>query len=249
MRHQDRQWQFSAYSPRGSFPPGCKWLMIINAAVFVPYYLAAGTSFEGFFRLFALVPEAVVEHFAIWQLVTFLFLHGGVWHLIFNMVGLWAFGPSLEWDWGTKRFLKFYFTCGVGSGLCIVLLGLFGSGYGVRTIGASGAILGLITAFALLYPNVEVLFMFMVNIKVKYLAMMYGAISLLGAIKESGDGTSHIGHLGGMIFGFLWVKSRAGLFDLSQIRNQYNAFRIRRAKKKFQVYMRKHGNDPGDWVN
>ena len=105
----------------GYFTTGVKWLLIVNTAVFILTGLLS-PQFTGDIMLLALAPVAVVKHFAIWQLATYLFLHGGVWHLVFNMLTLWMFGTPLERDWGTRRFLKYYFICGIGAGLCDVLL-------------------------------------------------------------------------------------------------------------------------------
>jgi rhomboid family protein len=126
----------------------------------------------------------------------------------------------------------------------------FGSWY-TRTIGASGAIYGLLLAFGVLYPNQTVLMNFLFPIRAKYLVMIYGAIALVSALGEN-SGVSNIAHLGGMLFGYAYLKVRfrtAG-FDLRRLRDAYNTWRLQRAKRKFQVYMKKHGNRDRDrWVN
>ncbi len=247
MRY-DRRWQFGSFSPAGSTPRGVKWLLIANIAAFVVYYLASGTRFAEPFALMALAPVAVVRHFAVWQLVTYLFLHGDLWHLIFNMIGLWMFGPMLESDWGTRRFLKFYFFCGIGAGICDVLLSSAIGNWHTRTIGASGAIFGLLLAFGLLYPNMPVLFMMFVPMRARTMAIIYGGIAFLGALKVN-TGVSDIAHLGGMLFGYLFIKARLSRFDGAWFRREYEAWKLRRAKKRFQVYMRKHRSDRDTWVN
>src|ERR1035437_10077070 len=136
----------------GYFTTGVKWLLIVNTAVFILMGLLS-PQFTGDFMLLALAPVAVVKHFAIWQLATYLFLHGGVWHLVFNMLTLWMFGTPLERDWGTRRFLKYYFICGIGAGLCDVLLNAVIGNWHTSTIGASGAIYGLLLAFGVCYPE------------------------------------------------------------------------------------------------
>ena len=120
----------------GFLPNGVKWLLIANTAVFVLTSLL-GPGFDPYVRLVQLAPAAVVKHFAIWQLFTYLFLHGGVWHLIFNMLTLWMFGTPLERDWGTRPFLKYYFICGVGAGVCDVALNAIMGRWDTATIGAS----------------------------------------------------------------------------------------------------------------
>jgi membrane associated rhomboid family serine protease len=231
----------------GYFPTGVKWLLISNTAVFLVMYLAPGL-FP--FRLLALVPNTVVFHYTIWQLVTYLFLHGGFGHLIFNMLSLWMFGSTLERDWGTRRFLKYYFVCGIGAGICDVAANALVGNWTTSTIGASGAIYGLLLAFGVMYPNQTVLMNFLFPIRAKYLVMIYGAIALLSALGEN-SGVSNIAHLGGMIFGYLYLKARfsTSLVDFGELRRAYNTWRLQRAKRKFQVYMRRHGNDRDRWVN
>ena len=232
----------------GYFPPGVKWLLIVNVGMFLLMYLG-GSRFAADFRVLALAPAAVVGSFAIWQLVTYLFLHGSIGHLLFNMLSLWMFGSPLEGAWGTRRFLKYYFICGIGAGICDVAANAaFGTWY-TRTIGASGAIYGLLLAFGVIYPNQTVLMNFLFPIRAKYLVMIYGAIALLSAMGEN-NGVSNIAHLGGMLFGYIYLKVRFPTvgFDLGRIRTSYNTWRLQRAKRKFQVYMKKQ-DDRDRWVN
>jgi membrane associated rhomboid family serine protease len=230
------------------FPVGVKWLLIVNTAVFILTGLL-GSSFEADISLLALAPVAVVYHFAIWQLVTYLFLHGGPWHLIFNMLTLWMFGSPLERDWGTRRFLKYYFICGIGAGLCDVLLNAALGHWNTRTIGASGAIYGLLLAFGVCYPEQTVLMNFLFPIKAKYMVMIYAAIELW-SVRGINSGVSNIAHLGGMAVGYVYLKSSLPNLKLKlpDWRGAYRQWRLQRAKKKFQVYMKKHGG-PGGFVN
>ena len=198
--------------------------------------------------MLALAPVAVVFHVAFWQLATYLFLHGGVWHLLFNMLTLWMFGASLERDWGTRKFLKYYFLCGIGAGRCDVALHAAMGDWGTRTIGASGAIFGLLLAFGVLYPDQLVLMNFLFPIKAKYMVMIYAAIELWMSTGVN-TGVSNIAHLGGMVVGFVYLKSRLPRMrlNLPDWRGAYRQWKLRRAKRKFQVYMKKH--DRGPWVN
>jgi membrane associated rhomboid family serine protease len=230
----------------GYFPAGVKWLLIVNTAVFILTGLL-GSSFADDISLLALAPVAVVFHLAIWQLVTYLFLHGGVWHLVFNMLTLWMFGSPLERDWGTRRFLKYYFICGIGAGLCDVLLNAVLGHWNTRTIGASGAIYGLLLAFGVCYPDQTVLMNFLFPIKAKYMVMIYAAIELWMSIGVN-SGVSNIAHLGGMAVGYVYLKSSLPNLKLPDWRGAYRQWRLQRAKKKFQVYMKKHGG-PGGFVN
>jgi membrane associated rhomboid family serine protease len=225
-----------------------KWLLIVNTAVFLFTTLFA-RQFGDDFRLLALTPVAVVKHFAIWQLATYLFLHGGITHLLFNMLALWMFGTPLESDWGTRPFLKYYFICGIGAGVCDVAMNAIMGNWLTSTIGASGAIYGLLLAFGVCYPEQTVLMGFLFPIKAKYMVMIYAAIELYLSVGVN-NGVSNIAHLGGMVVGFLYLKSRLPKLKLRlpDWRGAYRQWKLQRAKKKFQVYMRKHG-DRGPWVN
>lgn len=234
----------------GYFPTGVKWLLISNAAVFLLMWLG-GARFQSDFRILSLVPQTVVHNYTLWQLFTYLFLHGDIWHLIFNMLSLWMFGSTLERDWGTREFLKYYFICGVGAGICDVVVNV-AMGNATRTIGASGAIYGLLLAFGVMYPNQTVLMNFMFPIRAKYLVMIYGAVALLTMRENSG--ISNVAHLGGMLFGLVYLRSRIrlglGLAGLDDLRGRYRTWKLQRAKRKFQVYMKKHGGGDRDrWVN
>ncbi|HTQ54288.1 MAG TPA: rhomboid family intramembrane serine protease [Bryobacteraceae bacterium] len=247
MRYSTR-YRLNSFFSAGNFPQGVKWLLIINTAVYVLSYLARQTSFGDIFNLFALVPRAVVFHLAVWQLFTYLFLHGGLMHLLFNMLTLWMFGVQLERDWGTRRFLKYYFLCGVGAGICDVTVNALLGNWNTSTIGASGAIYGVLLAFGMLYPETSILFLFLFPIQAKYFVMIYGAIALLGAMNVN-SGVSNVAHLGGMLFGLLYLKTRLPRLDSYELRRWYQNYKMQRAKKKFQVYMRKHGSGRGPWVN
>ena len=243
------KYPYSRSSFYGYFPTGVKWLLISNTAMFLLVYLG-GARFGADFLLLALAPRAVVYHFAFWQLFTYLFLHGGISHLLFNMLSLWMFGSMLEQDWGTRRFLKYYFLCGVGAGLCDVVVNAALGNWGTRTIGASGAIYGLLLAFGVLYPNQTVLMNFLFPIKAKYLVMIYGAIALLSAFGTN-SGVSNIAHLGGMLFGYMYLKVRWPRFSfgMAQMNQAYKQWKLQRAKRKFQVYMRKQRRGGGPRVN
>jgi membrane associated rhomboid family serine protease len=245
MRYDTRYRSFNSYS--GYFPPGVKWLLISNVALFLLMYIG-GSSVAQHLLMLSLVPAMVLKYFAVWQLATYMFLHGGIDHILFNMLALWMFGATLEQEWGTRRFLKYYFICGIGAGICDVTLnGLMGN-WGTHTIGASGAIFGLLLAFGVLYPNQTVLFSFIFPMKAKYMVMIVGAIAFLGALHVN-TGVSDIAHLGGMAFGYAYLKMRFIRIDLGYFSREYNAWKLRRAKKRFQVYMRKHRSDRDTYIN
>jgi membrane associated rhomboid family serine protease len=228
----------------GYFPAGVKWLLIANTAIFLLTSMAP-QSLEPHIRVFALVPYTVVHQLTLWQLVTYLFLHGGVLHLLFNMLTLWMFGVQLEVQWGTRRFLKYYFACGIGAGLFDVALHAALGDWNTRTIGASGAIMGLLLAFGVMYPNQTVLMNFLFPIKAKYMVMIYAAIELYMSFGPN-NGVSSIAHLGGMAVGYVYLKGPVPRFSLPDFGGRYRQWKLQRAKKKFQVYLRKHGRGP--WV-
>src|SRR6185437_1107479 len=155
----------------GYFPPGVKWLIIVNVAVYVLIGLF-GRPIQNDLLILHLIPVTVVHNFTLYQLVTYLFLHASISHLVFNMLALWMFGLPLEQTWGTRRFLKFYFLCGIGAGICDVAFHAELGQWGTNTIGASQATFDLQMAFA------------------------------------GNDGISNIAHLGGMAFGYVYLKGR-----------------------------------------
>jgi len=253
-----------SYSPgfptRGLFPTGVRWLLIINTALFLIYFFAVRSGLGDVFAPFGLVPGVVLNRFAIWQLFTYMFLHSpfGFEHILFNMLTLWMFGKDLELTWGTQKFLKYYLLCGVGAGVCVIIGNyIFGTPY-TRTIGASGACYGLLIAFGMMFPDVAVLFRFIFPMKAKYMVAIIGAIAFLSSFNAN-SGVSNVAHLGGMLVGYIYLKSQANRRPsyvtrrskpgvIANLRDQYSNWKLQRAKRKFQVYLKKHGgNDP--WVN
>jgi len=242
-----------------SFPPftkAVKWLIIINAAVYLLLELlkAAVPNLGGALRLsLALIPAYVMRGW-IFQLVTYSFVHAGVLHILFNMLGLWMFGAQLESDWGRKRFLEFYFFCVIGAALTTIAISYTGVG-GVSpetpTVGASGGVLGILMAFGVLYGDREImLFPIPFSIRAKYFVAGVAFITLVEAISASGAGrgsnVAYFAHLGGLLFGFVYVKllpKRGLAFGASEryfsVRNSYYRWKRRRAARKFEVFMRK----------
>jgi membrane associated rhomboid family serine protease len=238
----------------GLVPKGVKWLLLTNIALFVLYFFAARSEFAALFQPFKLLPRAVVELFAVWQLFTYMFLHdpNGLTHILFNMLTLYMFGVDLERTWGTKRFLQYYFVCGTGAGVCVVIANYLFGNPDIPTIGASGAIYGLLLAFGVLFPDTTVLFSFLFPIKAKYFVMIMGGIAFLLTFGATGSGVSHVAHLGGMIFGYGYIKSGVRLFRVDlfgPVRRGYQQWKLQRAKKKFQVYLRKQQSGRDRWVH
>lgn len=237
------------------FPPGVKWLLISNVAVYLVNYFAEVFFRADPFRLLGLVPFLVTGYGMVWQLFTYMFLHGGLGHILFNMLVLWMFGLDLERDWGTRKFLKYYFLCGIAAGVCVILVAFLRPADMIaRTIGSSGAIYGLLLAFGVMYADRIILMMFLFPMKAKYAVMIFGAIAFLGSW-QAGSGTSHIAHLGGMVFGYIYLKTRLmrrrrTTTPAVSLHERYKQWKLQRARRKFQVYLRKHG--PGDrdrWMN
>ncbi|HEV2523442.1 MAG TPA: rhomboid family intramembrane serine protease [Candidatus Acidoferrales bacterium] len=228
------------------------FLQTILKLVFPPSYTVL------FNHLFGLVPWYVTRRFFIWQLATYLFLHAGIWHLLFNMLFLYFFGMDLERAWGTRRFYEYYFLTGVGAGCINVLIKAAfdphgtGPSIAIPTIGASGAIYGVLIAAAIMFPDRQVwLFPFPISVPMKLLAAGSIIIELFLSLEVSGDAVSHITHLGGALVGYLYL--RRGLF-LYRMRNDYLDWKRRRARRKFEVYMRDHKDEPprgsdDRWVN
>jgi membrane associated rhomboid family serine protease len=244
-----------------SFPTGVKWLIISNVAVYIIYFFGSMMRGEPIFENLVLMPSAVI-HGAVWQLVTYLFLHSlsSFWHILFNMLTLWMFGAPIEETWGTRRFVQYYFLCGVGAGVCVVVANLLFGDPHQRVIGASGAIFGLLLAYGMLFPNQTVLFSFLFPMKAKYMVMIFGVLEFMSSF-QGGNAVSNLAHLGGMIFGFIYMKTQFG--TRSRVRlgpkevrlslaDRWKEYKLQRARKKFKIYMKKHGsggsgNDP--WVN
>ena len=220
----------------GPLTPAIKALIIANVAAFLV------TSFAPELLLyFGLRPKDVIEQYTAWQLVTYMFLHSGIGHILFNMLSLWMIGVELERMWGTTFFTKYYFVCGVGAGLTQVLLGAMPSPFGDQyyypaTVGASGAIFGLLLAYGLYFPNRPIMMYFMFPVPAKYFVMILGAIQLLLAAGGS-SGVAYTAHLGGLIVGYLYLKGgRTKINIVSEIQYRYLKWKINRMRRKFDVY-------------
>ena len=228
-------------SPFANIPPVVKNLLIINILCFIPVLI---------FDKGANGPNPIADNFGmfyfnspnfrLWEVITYMFVHGNLAHIFFNMFALFSFGPIVEYAIGSKKFLSFYFICGIGAiafqmlvqayevhaitgGITINHPGLdssylaFGQEkaiklYGIyhtSIVGASGAIFGLLIAFGMLYPNMELMIMFIpVPIKAKYIIPIYVVVELfLGVEQFAGDSVAHFAHLGGALIGFILVKA------------------------------------------
>jgi membrane associated rhomboid family serine protease len=239
--------------------PGIQTLLIANTAVLLAEYLVRLLGGRGaeytIFTWFGLVPWAFV-HGWIWQPFTYLFLHGGFWHLFWNMLFLWMFGCDLERQWGKRRFYFYYFLTGAGAGVVTVLVKMLMDPHGagsatVPTIGASGCVFGVITAAALLFPDREVwLFPFPISIPMKFYAIMMGAIEFFATLGASGDNVAHITHLSAIFVGWFYLRRSSVLF---RARNRFSDWKVQRNRRRYEVYLRRHRDKPpsgpDDWVN
>jgi len=192
----------------GPVTPVVKRLMIINAVIFILQYAAHQFQPFALSEIFGLSHIGFAQEFKIWQIFTYMFLHGGLFHLLFNLLALWMFAGELEELWGSTRFLKYYLYTGTGAGICIALMNFLLQSRGI-TIGASGAIYAILLAYGMTWPNREVLLFLVVPVKMKYLVIGYGAIELYATFVSAsgqGDNISHIAHLGGLIFGFIIIS-------------------------------------------
>src|SRR5574344_985982 len=211
-----------------------KNLLIVNVVAFLACMLmdksmGGGSGLTDMFGLHFFL----ASDFHIYQLVTYMFMHGGFEHIIFNMFALWMFGCVVERVWGPKKFLFYYIACGLGAGLFqelaqtiqfyftaseqfpeLTISQLWTIGHnsadvlnGWTTVGASGAIYGILLAFGMIYPNERIfIFPLPIPIKAKYFVIGYAAIELFSALATTGDGVAHIAHLGGMVFGFFMIR-------------------------------------------
>ena len=178
--------------------PAIKNLMIIMGAVFLVQMLV-----RGWIEIyFGLVPILVWKKFFLWQLVTYMFLHGSFFHILFNLLALWMFGGELENYWGSKKFLFYFFFCGIGAGICTVVITPYQF---IPVIGASGAIYGILLAFGWLFPNRLIYVYFLFPIPAKYFVIIFGLIEFFSSVGGAGGGVAHLTHLGGLLFGILYM--------------------------------------------
>jgi membrane associated rhomboid family serine protease len=180
-------------------PMALKALIIANVAGFLVAKLVGPSIYD----LFGLVAQHFIFDRWVWQPFTYLFLHGNLWHLIFNLFALWMFGLPVESQWGGKEFIKYYFLCGLGAAFTSVALGLHS---GTPVIGASGPVYGLLVAFAMLYPDAVVYLYFLIPIKAAHMAILFGALEFFSGATGSTPGVARFAHLGGMITGYFYIR-------------------------------------------
>ena len=227
------------------FPPVIKLLLLSNVTIYIIFnlllsgYSVGNVSFDviitKYFALNPLVPVLFNENgqilqlsFYPWQLVTYMFLHGGFFHLLLNMLALWMFGAELENTWGQKRFLTYYMLCGVGAGVCNLLIAPLFTSVG-PTVGASGAIYGILVAFGYLFPNRNIYIYGLIPVKAKYLVILYMLIELFSVAGGSNSGIAHMAHLGGGVIGLIYLLifykgSPMKFFDNKGFKNKFTSY-------------------------
>jgi membrane associated rhomboid family serine protease len=194
--------------------PAVRAILIANVIVFLVFTLVTPFSERAMvgFLLLAQTPSLAVGHAFLWQFVTYMFLHANLFHLLGNMLVLWFFAPRLEYRWGTAAFLRFYFVVGVGAGLFHTAAAYLSGNPGSPMLGASGAMYGIMLAYALYWPDDVVLLYFVFPIKIKYLMIFIGVFTFFASISgevaaAGGSNISHVTHLGGLIVAFLYLKA------------------------------------------
>lgn len=240
------------YLPSNRFPVGLKWLLIANAVLFViPVFFQR--TLAPILDPLVLVPAEVVRDLHVWQLFTYMFLHSGIGNILWNMLALWLFGIELERVWGTARFVRFYFLCGIFAGLTVIACAYIFGGVDVRTIGSSGAIYGILAAYALIFPDQTVLFGFLIPMKSKYFVMIIGGIVFLQSYMAASGAYSGIAvtaDLGGLVAGYLLLRGKRMRMQIREpLVNGYRDWKLRRAKKKFETYLRKQDSNRDRWVH
>ncbi len=213
----------------GYFTPAVRYIMFANGIIFLLQTLS-GNSLISWFGLH---PDQIFKKFYLWQFVTYMFLHGDFVHILLNMFILWMIGCEVERYWGHKEFLKYYFICGIGAGFFHLI---FNTSSTIPVVGASGAIYGILIAFAMLFPErLVILFPFPIPLKAKYLAFIFVILELIFGFGRQ-SGVAHFAHLGGMIVGFVFLKFgwKISLFGNDFIKKKKGDFALQRSIRKTQ---------------
>ena len=229
----------------GGISPAVKLLLITNVVLFFMNMIVG----DAMTLRLGLSPQAVFEQMALWQPITYMFLHstGGIGHILFNMLALWMFGTELERTWGTRFFTKYYFITGIGAAATTMALGWFSdSVYYSITVGASGAIYGLLVAYAIYFPH-RTIYYIIFPIPARVFVIIAGAIAFLSSMGGPGGGVAHAAHLGGLVVGYLYLKGLR-LRPLDELKYRYLRWKMGRARSRFDVYS--GGRSPDDdWKN
>jgi membrane associated rhomboid family serine protease len=242
-----------------SFPPFTRaviWLLGINSAIFLGLSLFGSTAtISWVYSNLGLVPSHLIHPpFEIWQIVTYSFIHETLGHWFWNMLAIWMFGSTFESSWGVRRFLELFFTGVIGAAITTIILS-FAHVLGdpnSATIGASGGLYAILMAYGMVFGENEIMLIpFPFLIKAKYFVMILILMTIYFAVKGGGH-TAYLAHLGGLFFGYLYVKYGASRRKSRQaspsewyygLKNSYYRWKRKRAARKFEVYMRAHDRD------
>ena len=188
-------------NPAFRTPPVVKNLIIANCLLYLAIYLIpSANSFLGQYGQLFWVGS---PRFHLYQFVSYMFLHGSFSHLFFNMFALWMFGRTLEYELGARRFLTYYFICGIGAAIFQILVAWVAGEYYFTMIGASGATMGLLMAFGVMHPNNQIfVFPIPMPIKAKWFVIGYIILEVVQGWGVAGDGIAHFAHVGGMLWGW-----------------------------------------------
>jgi len=228
MYNYDRQQIFNI---GGLITPVVKRILLLNIFVFFLDSILTMFFRVSLTRYFGLIPSKVISDFAFFQFFSYMFLHGGFFHIFWNMFILWMFGNDLEREWGSREFLFYYLLTGVGAGV-LNFIAMFGSS--IPTIGASGAIYGILVAFAIMFPNRLIYIYFLFPVKAKYFVLFIGVVTFFSAFSYSESNIAHFAHLGGMIFGLIYLKLG---FKIFKFRNMF-------AGKKSKMTIHRKEDEP-----
>ena len=242
----------SSISFGGPLTPRIKFIIVTCIIIFVMQALGGGLG-GPVTRLLSLTPAHILEQHFVWQLFTYIFLHADVFHLMINMLILFMFGCEIERRWGSKLFWRYFVITGIGAGICVFLVNLFSPlGYYYPTLGASGAIYGVLVAYGLTFPNRIIYVMLLFPLPARYAVMIFGGISFLSSISGSSSGISHTAHLGGMLVGYLYLKGgyskkRYTINSWAKfIKKLYLEYKFQQAKKKFTIHLKDDSKDTDD---
>jgi membrane associated rhomboid family serine protease len=219
----------------GPLTPAVRALIVANVALFLLVQVVAMLPVW-----LGLLPVYVFERWWFWQPVTYMFLHGELFHLLFNMLTLWMFGVDLERRWGTRFFARYYLFCGLGAAATTLVVSLLPFGFAEQmyasvTVGASGAIYGLLVAYAMTYPNRPILVFLLFPLPARVAVLLFGAIAFYLSVSDPRGGVAHAAHLGGLLAGYLYLAGlRGGVFSL--VRSQWLRWRLARMRRRFDVH-------------
>jgi membrane associated rhomboid family serine protease len=234
MRRDPRYASASYSFGPGPISPAVKYLIWANVILYVLTWI-----FPVLTIVLGLVPQAVMQRAWLWQPITYMFVHGSLTHILFNMLGLWMFGVELERLWGTRFFVRYYAITGLGAAATTLVWSLLplevsSQIYYAVTFGASGALYGLLVAFALYYPDRPILMFLLFPIPAKYFVLIIGAIAFMASAGSGGGGVAHTAHLGGLVVGYFYLRGARGI--VSGVKSRYLRWKMQRLRKRFGVH-------------